>query len=80
VWRIAAKWPLLKVQRSVASQDHEWQVSAAAVIGQQNLTGCSQPEVDFAVLGSCLHVLTYVVSLWAMLVCPEPSDTSVSIK
>jgi hypothetical protein len=40
---IAAERPLLKVQRSVASQDYEWQVSAAAVIGLQNLTGCSQP-------------------------------------
>jgi hypothetical protein len=41
---IAAEWPLLKVQRSVASHDDEWQVPAAAVIGLQNLTGCSQPE------------------------------------
>jgi hypothetical protein len=40
---IAAEWPLLKVQRSVASQDDEWQVPAAAVIGLQKLTGCSQP-------------------------------------
>jgi hypothetical protein len=29
------------VQRSVASQDDGWQVPAAAVIGPQNLTGCS---------------------------------------
>jgi hypothetical protein len=35
---------------------------------------------DFALLGSCLHLLTCVVSLWAMLVCPEPSDTYVSLK
>ena len=39
----AAEWPLLKVQRSVVSQDDEWQVLAAAVIGLQNLAGCSQP-------------------------------------
>jgi hypothetical protein len=39
---IAAEWPLLKVQRSVASQGDEWQVTAAAVIRLQNLTGCSQ--------------------------------------
>lgn len=37
-------------------------------------------EVDFAAMESDLHVLTYVASFWAMLVCPEPSDTSVSIK
>jgi hypothetical protein len=43
---IAAERLLLKVQRSVASQDYEWQVSAAAVIGLQNLTGCSQPNSD----------------------------------
>jgi hypothetical protein len=43
---IAAEWPLPKVQRSVASQDDEWQVSAAAVIGLQNLTGSSQPFAD----------------------------------
>lgn len=41
---IAVEWPLLKVQRSVASQDNEWQVSAADVIGLQNLTDCSQPQ------------------------------------
>jgi hypothetical protein len=29
----AAEWPLLKVQRSVASLAGEWQVSAATVIG-----------------------------------------------
>ena len=40
---IAAEWPLLKVQRSFASQDYEWQVPAAAAVGLQNLTGCSQP-------------------------------------
>lgn len=34
----------MKVQRSIASQDDEWQVPAATVIGLQNLTGCSQPE------------------------------------
>jgi hypothetical protein len=43
VRHIAAEWPLLKVLRSVASQDDEWQVSALAVIRLQNLTGCSQP-------------------------------------
>jgi len=43
---IADEWPLLNVQRSTASQDDEWQVPAAAVIGLQNLAGCSQPE-DF---------------------------------
>ena len=32
---IASEWPLLKVLRSVASQDDEWQVTAAAVIGLQ---------------------------------------------
>ena len=30
---VAAEWPLLKVQRSVASQGDEWQVSAAASLG-----------------------------------------------
>ncbi|WP_291014758.1 hypothetical protein [Hydrogenophaga sp.] len=30
---IAVEWPLLKAQRSAASQDDEWQVPAAAVIG-----------------------------------------------
>jgi hypothetical protein len=39
---ITVERPLLKVQRSVASQDDEWQVPAAAVIGPGNLTGCSQ--------------------------------------
>lgn len=42
VWPIAVERPLLKVQRSVASQNDEWQVPAAAVIGPQNLTGCTQ--------------------------------------
>jgi len=32
---IPFEWPLLKVQRSVVSQDNEWQVPAAAVIGPQ---------------------------------------------
>jgi hypothetical protein len=32
------------VQRSVALQDDEWQVPAAAVSGPQNLTGCSQSK------------------------------------
>ncbi len=41
---IAAERPLLKVQRSIASQDDEWQVPAVAVICLQNLTGCSQPQ------------------------------------
>lgn len=41
---IAAEWPLLKLQRSVASQGDERQVSAAAFIGLQNLTDCSQPQ------------------------------------
>jgi hypothetical protein len=40
---VAVEWPLLKVQRTLATQDDECQVSAAAVIGLQNLTGCSQP-------------------------------------
>jgi hypothetical protein len=44
VWLIAVEWPLLKVQRSLASQNHEWQVPAEAVVGPQNLTGCSQSE------------------------------------
>jgi hypothetical protein len=35
--------PLLKMQRSVASQDDEWQFSAA-VTELKNLTDCSQPE------------------------------------
>lgn len=35
------------MQRSVAPQDDEWQVPAAAVIGLQNLTGCSQPETVY---------------------------------
>ena len=39
---IAVEWPLLKVQQSVASQNDEWQVPAAAVLGLQNLTGRSQ--------------------------------------
>lgn len=39
---IAVEWQLLKVPRLVASHDDEWQVPAAAVIGLQNLTGCSQ--------------------------------------
>ena len=39
---ITAEWPLLKVQRSVASRDDEWQVPTAAVIGPQNLTGSRQ--------------------------------------
>lgn len=41
--------PLLEVQRSVASQNDEWPVPAAAVSGLQNLTGCSQ-------LQTALHV------------------------
>ncbi|MBP6627575.1 MAG: hypothetical protein KA187_09205 [Arenimonas sp.] len=49
VWPIAVEWPLLKVQRSVASRDDELQVPAPAVIGPQNLTGCSQ---SFAEVGS----------------------------
>lgn len=40
---IAAEWPLLKMQRPVASQGDEWQVSVEAVIGLQTLTGCKQP-------------------------------------
>lgn len=47
MWLIAAEWPLLTVQRSVASQEDEWQVSASTVIELQNLTGCSQPEAAF---------------------------------
>ena len=49
VWSIAIEWPLLKVQRSVASQDDEWQVPVVAVFGPQNLTGCSQSKLDLAV-------------------------------
>lgn len=41
---IAFERLLLKVQRSVASQNSEWQVSATAVIRLQNLTGWSQPQ------------------------------------
>jgi hypothetical protein len=41
---IGAEWPLLRVQRSVASQNDERQVSASAVTGLQNLTGRSQPK------------------------------------
>lgn len=42
VQSIAVEWPLLKVQQSVVSQDDEWQVPVAAVIGPHNLTGWSQ--------------------------------------
>jgi hypothetical protein len=45
-WPIVVEWPLLRVQRSVASQDDEWQVPTAAVIGPQNLTDCSQSAAD----------------------------------
>ena len=41
---IAIEWPLLEVQRSDTSQDDEWQIPVAAVIGLQNLTGCSQSQ------------------------------------
>jgi Putative transposase len=44
VWPVAVEWPLPKVQRSVALQDDEWQVPAAAVIEPQNLTGSSQSD------------------------------------
>lgn len=43
---IAVEWPLMHMQRSVASQDDEWQFPAAAVIGLHNLTGGSQPSLD----------------------------------
>ena len=43
---IAVEWPLMQMQRSVASQDDEWHVPAAAVIGLHNLTGGSQPFPD----------------------------------
>jgi hypothetical protein len=33
-----------QVQRSVALQDNEWQVSAEAVVEPQSLTGCTQSE------------------------------------
>ena len=46
---IGAEWPLLRVQRLVASQNDERQVSAAAVVGLQNLTGCSQPTGDLRI-------------------------------
>lgn len=39
---IFVELPLLKVQWSVSSQDDEWRVMAATVIGRQNLIGCSQ--------------------------------------
>ena len=46
---------MLKVQRTLASQDGECQVPAAAAIGLQNLSGCSQswdrlPECRLAAL------------------------------
>lgn len=41
---ITVEWPLLKVERSVASQDYERPVAATAVIEQRNPTGCSQSE------------------------------------
>lgn len=44
---IADEWPLLNVQRSIASQDDKWQVPEADVIGLQNLTDRSQPSGDF---------------------------------
>ena len=43
---MAAEWRLLHVQRSVASQDDEWQGSAAAVVSVQNLTDCSQWRIQ----------------------------------
>jgi hypothetical protein len=43
VWPIAAEWLLLRVQRSAALQDDEWQFPAAAVIGLQKLAGSNQP-------------------------------------
>ncbi len=46
VWPVVVEWPLLKVQRSVASQGHEWQVPAEAVVGPQNRTGRSQSAAD----------------------------------
>lgn len=39
---VDVEWPVLKVQRTLASQDGECQVPAAAAIGLQNLSGCSQ--------------------------------------
>lgn len=60
----AAEWPLLKVQRSVASQDDEWQVSAAAVIGQQNLAGGTQPcSAVGAVFGPLVSAVTAKVAI-----------------
>lgn len=51
-----SEWPLLKVQRSVTSQDNEWLVPAAAFIGRQNLTGRSQPNPDIgAYAASATH-------------------------
>jgi uncharacterized membrane protein len=41
---IVVELQLLKVQRSVAPQDDEWQDLAAAVTGLQSLTGWSQSE------------------------------------
>ena len=40
----AVEFPLFQVQRSAASHDDKCRVPAAAVIGSQNLSGCSQPE------------------------------------
>lgn len=44
MWPIAAEWLLLRVQRSAALQDDEWQFPAAAVIGLQKLAGGNQPK------------------------------------
>ena len=61
MWLIAAEWPLLTVQRSVASQEDEWQVSASTVIELQNLTGCSQPEAvcESTFRRACTALLTF---------------------
>jgi hypothetical protein len=57
VWPTAVEWLQLKVQQSVESQDNEWQVSEAAVIGPRNLTGCRQS-------GAVAHPVTVNISRW----------------
>lgn len=42
--RTLAEWPLLKVRRSVATQDPESKVSVAAIHGLIHLTDCNQPN------------------------------------
>jgi hypothetical protein len=42
IWPSAVEWLHFNVQRSADSQDCEWQVPAAAVIGSRNLAGRNQ--------------------------------------